>query len=133
MLLLLFCQHVVSKGLFHEGMLYFESIGLVYGISAKMENCACMVDLIGNAGHLQEVEDFINTMSCKPNGLVWMALLMVCRVHCNWEMGEQVASRILDLEPSNAAGYGLQSSPLLLVANGISRQMLNYLEKKNVV
>jgi hypothetical protein len=98
-----------------------------------MENCACMVDLIGNAGHLQEAEDFINTMSCKPNGLVWMALLMVCRVHCIWEMGEQVASRILGLEPGNAASYGLQSSPLLLVANGISRQMLNYSEKKSLV
>ncbi len=92
-----------------------------------------MVDLIGNAGHLQEAEDFINTMSCKPNGLVWMALLMVCRVHCIWEMGEQVASRILGLEPGNAASYGLQSSPLLLVANGISRQMLNYSEKKSLV
>jgi len=86
---LLFCQHVVNRSLFHEGLLYFES---VYGISAKVGNCAYMVDLIGNVGHLQEAEDFINIMSCKPNGLVWMALLMVCRVHCNWEMGEQVAS-----------------------------------------
>jgi len=25
---------------FHEGLLYFESIGSVYGISAKVENCA---------------------------------------------------------------------------------------------
>jgi hypothetical protein len=48
-------------------------------------------------------------------------------------MGEQVASRILDLEPGNATGYGLQSSPLLLAANGISRQMLNYSEKKSLV
>jgi hypothetical protein len=53
----------------HEGLLYFESIGSVYGISAKVENYACMVDLIGNVGHLQDAEDFINTMSCKPNGL----------------------------------------------------------------
>jgi hypothetical protein len=128
---MLFYQHVVNGGFFHEGLFYFESIGLVYGIFVKVENCACMVDLIGNVGHLQEAENFINTISCKPNGLVWMALLMVCRVHCNWEMGEQVAS--LDLEPGNPAGYGLQSSPLLLVANGISRQMLNYSEKKSLV
>jgi hypothetical protein len=62
-----------------------------------------------------------------------MALLMVCRIHYNWEMGEQVVNRILDLELGNVASYGLQSSPLLLVANGISRQMLNYLEKKSLV
>jgi hypothetical protein len=92
-----------------------------------------MANLIGNAGHLQEAEDFVNIMSYKPNGLVWMALFMVCRVHCIWEMGEQVANRILDLEPSNDVGYGLQSSPLLLVANGISRQMLNYSKKKSLV
>jgi len=92
-----------------------------------------MVDLIGNAGHCKRQR--ISSIQCpaNQNGLVWMALLMVCRVHCNWEMGEQVASRILDLEPGSAAGYGLQSSPLLLAANGISRQMLNYSEKKSLV
>jgi hypothetical protein len=45
-------------------------------------------------------------------------------------MGEQVVSQILDLDFGNATCYGLQSSPLLLVANGILRQMLNYSKKK---
>ncbi|CAK9854889.1 unnamed protein product, partial [Sphagnum jensenii] len=59
------CSH---GGLVCEGLLYFESMGSVYGISATVEHCACMVDLLGRAGHLQEAEDFINTMSCEPNG-----------------------------------------------------------------
>jgi pentatricopeptide repeat protein len=107
------CSH---GGLVYEGLLYFESMGSVYGISATVEHCACMVDLLGRAGHLQEAEDFIDTMSCEPNGSIWMALLAACRVHCNWEMGERAASQILDLEPGNAPVYGLQ--PSLFAAGG---------------
>jgi pentatricopeptide repeat protein len=107
------CSH---GGLVYEGLLYFESMGSVYGISATVEHCACMVDLLGRAGRLQEAEDFINTMSCEPNGSMWMALLAACRVHCNWEMGERAASQILDLEPGNAPVYGLQ--PSLFAAGG---------------
>ncbi|KAH8965947.1 hypothetical protein BDL97_04G143100 [Sphagnum fallax] len=107
------CSH---GGLVYEGLLYFESMGSVYGISATVEHCACMVDLLGRAGHLQEAEDFINTVSCEPNGSMWMALLAACRVHCNWEMGERAASQILDLEPGNAPVYGLQ--PSLFAAGG---------------
>ncbi len=50
-----------------------------------------MVDLLGSAGHLQEAEDFINTISCEPNASVWMALLDACRVHGNVERRELIA------------------------------------------
>jgi glutamine synthetase type III len=64
---------------------------------------------------------------------MWMALLAACRVHCNWEMGEQAASQILDLEPGNAPVNGLQPSLFAAGGNGISRQMFNYSGMKRVV
>jgi pentatricopeptide repeat protein len=81
------CSHV---GLVDEGLHYFESMGLVCGTSATVEHYACMVDLLGCAGYLQKAEDLIETMSCKPNSSVWMALLSASRVHGNTEMGEGI-------------------------------------------
>ncbi len=127
---LLTCSHWRP---FHEGLLYFESIGSIYGIFAKVENCDCMVDLIGNVGHLQEAKDFINTMSCNPNGLVWMALLMVCIVHCNWEMGEQVARWILDLEPGKCYMLCVAIKPLAVGGKWDLKANVELLIKKSLV
>jgi pentatricopeptide repeat protein len=93
------CSHA---GLVDEGWHYFESMGLVHSISATVEHYACMVDLLGRAGHLQEAEDFINTMSFKPSASVWRALLCACRNHGNMEMGESIAKKLLTLDPGNA-------------------------------
>jgi pentatricopeptide repeat protein len=81
------CSHV---GLVDEGLHYFESIGLVCGTSATVEHYTCMVDLLGCAGYLQNAEDLIETLSCRPNSSGWMAFLSVCRVHGNTEMGEGI-------------------------------------------
>jgi hypothetical protein len=48
-------------------------------------------------------------------------------------MGERAASQILDLEPGNAPVMGCNQASLLLVANGISRQMFNYSGMRRVV
>jgi pentatricopeptide repeat protein len=85
------CSHV---GLVDEGLCYFESMGSVYRISAIAEHYACMVDLLGRAGHLQEAENLIDTMPFKPSAFVWKALLGACRIHGNVEMGERIAECI---------------------------------------
>jgi len=85
------CSHV---GLVDEGLCYFESMGSVYRISAIAEHYACMVDLLGRAGQLQEAENLIDMMSFKPSAFVWKALLGACRIHGNVEMGERIAECI---------------------------------------
>ncbi|KAH9532406.1 hypothetical protein CY35_19G091900 [Sphagnum magellanicum] len=101
------CSHA---GLVDEGMHCYASMITVYMISAKSEHYTCMVDLLGHAGHLQEAENMIKTMPCKPSLAAWMALVGACRIHGNIEMGECVAKQILELEPENAAGYVLLSN-----------------------
>jgi pentatricopeptide repeat protein len=101
------CSHA---GLVYEGLCYFDSISLVYGIPAAVEHYTCMVDLLGHAGHLQAAEDMIKTMSCEPSAAVWRALLGTCRTHGDVEMGEHIAKRVIELEPENAAGYVLLSN-----------------------
>ncbi|CAK9226167.1 unnamed protein product [Sphagnum troendelagicum] len=101
------CSHA---GLVHEGLHYFDSMGSVHGICAMVEHYACMVDLLGRAGHLHKAEDLIKTMPCEPNVGVWNALLGACRIHGDVEMGERVVKRVLELDPADAAGYVLLSN-----------------------
>jgi hypothetical protein len=93
-----------------EGMHCYASMITVYMISAKSEDYTCMADPLCHAGQLQEAENMIKTMPCKPSLAAWMALLGACRIHGNIEMGECVAKQILELEHENAAGYVLLSN-----------------------
>jgi hypothetical protein len=88
-----------------------------------------MVDLLGLAGYLQEVENMIMAMPWKLHVGAWMALLGACRIHGNVEMAERVSRQILEMEPDNAADYGLpimgcRQTSMLLLATGISVRML---------
>ncbi len=85
------CSHA---GLVDEGLQYFESMGFVYNKSPTVEHYACMVDLLGRAGFLNEAEGLITTMLCQPSVSVWKALLSACRVHGDVDMGERIAKRV---------------------------------------
>ncbi|KAH9530503.1 hypothetical protein CY35_20G006400 [Sphagnum magellanicum] len=101
------CSHA---GFVDEGLRFYALMTTVYRIPAKLEHYTCMVDLLGRAGHLQEAENMIQVMPCKPNAAIWTALLSACRIHGNVEMGEHMAKRVLELEPKNAAGFVLLSN-----------------------
>jgi pentatricopeptide repeat protein len=101
------CSHA---GLVDEGMCLYASMIRDYMIPAKLEHYTCMVDLLGRAGHLQEAENMIMAMPCKPQAAAWMALLGACRIHGNVGMAERVAKRILEMERENAAVYVLLSN-----------------------
>jgi pentatricopeptide repeat protein len=93
-----------------EGVHLYGSMIRDYMIPAKLEHYTCMVDLLGRAGHLQEAENMVMAMPCKPQVAAWMALLGTCRIHGDVEMAEHVAKRVLEMEPENAAGYVLVSN-----------------------
>jgi len=61
------CSHA---GLVDEGMCYYDSMSKIYMVSAKLEHYACMTDLLGRAGHLEEAEKIIKEIPCKPNAVV---------------------------------------------------------------
>jgi hypothetical protein len=51
---------------------------------------------------VREADDLIKTMSCEPNIAVYMALVGVCRVHGDVEIGEWIIKQVLELDPGNA-------------------------------
>eukprot|EP01018_Ginkgo_biloba_P002764 Gb_31266 [translate_table: standard] len=101
------CCHA---GLVKEGWHFFENMSKCYHITPAMEHYVCMVDLLGRAGRLDEAEDFIDKMPIKPDITVWRCLLSACRVYNNVELGERVAERLFELDPTHAAPYVLLSN-----------------------
>ncbi|KVH93113.1 Pentatricopeptide repeat-containing protein [Cynara cardunculus var. scolymus] len=108
------CTHV---GLVEEGRSYFRSMRSLYKIEPNPDHYACMVDLLGRAGFLDEAFDLINSMPFEPHSGVWGALLGASRSHFRLELAEIAARRISELEPDNATPYVVLSD-LYLVLGG---------------
>ena len=105
--LLFACSHA---GLVDDGHKYFQQMNKVYGIKPGPEHYACMIDLFGRSGKLNEAKELLNQMDVKPDATVWKALLAACRVHGNLELAERAATNLFQLEPKNAMPYVMLSN-----------------------
>lgn len=101
------CSH---GGMVDEGLYYFQLMEEKYGLVPQMEHFACIVDLLGRVGRLDEALEFIRKMRIEPNEMVWQALLAACRVHGNLEMAEIAAQKILSINPEYSSTYVLLSN-----------------------
>jgi pentatricopeptide repeat protein len=93
-----------------EGLEIFESMKSKYQVDQKTEHYACMVDLLGRAGKLNEAMNLIENMPVEADAIVWGALLSACRTHKNLDLAEIAAKKLLQLEPSSAGPYILLSN-----------------------
>ncbi|XP_058081565.1 putative pentatricopeptide repeat-containing protein At1g69350, mitochondrial [Magnolia sinica] len=101
------CSHV---GAVEAGQFYFDSMAQDFGIEPELEHCACMVDLLSRAGHLDSAYSFIKSMPVTPNASIWGAFLGGCRIHRKMDMIDDVGRKILALEPGNSGYYTLLSN-----------------------
>lgn len=96
------CSHV---GLVDKGMELLDSMERDYGITPRMEHYACVVDILGRAGLVNEAKAFIEGLPVKPDTLVWQALLGACGIHGDSVLGKYAADHLLLAEPDGAATY----------------------------
>ncbi|KAL3367323.1 hypothetical protein AABB24_011851, partial [Solanum stoloniferum] len=101
------CSH---SGLVEEGRAIFNQMENIYGIVPGVKHYACLVDILGRAGELEEAEELINNMPVTPGPSVWGALLGACKLHGNLELAEQACNRLVELEPENHGAYVLLSN-----------------------
>lgn len=101
------CSHT---GKVDDGFKYFNSMANIHNIKPGPEHYACMVDLLGRVGRLEEAWNFIESMPIKPDSSVWGALLGACGKYGHVEMGREVAERLFKLEPDNPGNYVLLSN-----------------------
>ncbi|XP_042021329.1 LOW QUALITY PROTEIN: pentatricopeptide repeat-containing protein At1g53600, mitochondrial-like [Salvia splendens] len=96
------CTHA---GLVEEGRRHFKSMRDLFKLDPGPDHYACMVDLLGRAGLLDEALNLIKTMPVKPHAGVWGALLGASRVHMRLDLANLAAQTIIQLEPDNATPY----------------------------
>ncbi|XP_031504971.2 pentatricopeptide repeat-containing protein At4g21300 isoform X2 [Nymphaea colorata] len=98
------CSHA---GLVDEGFHFFNCMSKDYGIMARMEHYACMVDLFGRAGDLEKALSIIRSMPFEPDSGIWGALLGASRVHGNVEIADVASKKLFHMDPSNSGYYVL--------------------------
>lgn len=101
------CGHA---GLVDEGKHYFKCMEEDYGIAARMEHYACIIDLFSRAGRLKEAFEAIECMPFDPDAGVWGTLLGACHVHGNVELAELASRHVFDMDPQNSGYYVLLSN-----------------------
>ncbi|KAL5539107.1 hypothetical protein UlMin_042328 [Ulmus minor] len=100
------------SGLWEVGICLFNELEPKYGIRPVIEHFACMVDLVGRAGHLTEAMDLINKSPFSNSPLLWRTLVNVSKLHGELSFGMLASKRLLDLEPEEAGSYILVSNML---------------------
>ncbi|KAL3620314.1 hypothetical protein CASFOL_035226 [Castilleja foliolosa] len=100
------CSH---GGLVEKGKMYFNDM-LARNIKPSEMHYACMVDIFGRSGLMDEAVELINGLSVKPGANVWSALLGASRIHGNVDLGCWAAERLLELKPNNPGYYVLLSN-----------------------
>lgn len=108
------CNHA---GLVTEAKKYFESMKESFGIEQTQEHYACMIDLLGRAGKLDEAMDLVNRMPFEANASVWGALLGAARIHKNIELGRRASEMLFTLQPEKSGTHVLLAN--IYASNGM--------------
>ncbi|XP_011625801.2 pentatricopeptide repeat-containing protein At2g22410, mitochondrial-like [Amborella trichopoda] len=98
------CSH---SGMITEGRRHFDSMKRVHGIKPKTEHYACILDLLGRVGLLEEALSLMRSMPMVPDVACWGALLSASRMHGNVELGELAVENLIRLDPSDSGIYVL--------------------------
>ncbi|KAL2951029.1 hypothetical protein AAZX31_19G024000 [Glycine max] len=107
MALLSSCSH---SGLVEQGWQYFHDLERAYGIRPEIEHYACMVDLLGRAGRLEEAEDLVKKLPIPPNEVVLGSLLGACYAHGKLRLGEKIMRELVQMDPLNTEYHILLSN-----------------------
>ncbi|KAG9458029.1 hypothetical protein H6P81_002537 [Aristolochia fimbriata] len=91
------CSHA---GLVEEGYQYFQMVK-----EPTIAHYACLVNLVGRAGKLDEALRLIYKMPFEPTEPIWTSILAASGMHGNIEVAEQSAEQLLSLNPKDPGTY----------------------------
>ncbi|KAK7273401.1 hypothetical protein RIF29_14450 [Crotalaria pallida] len=93
------------SGLSERGWEIFHSMSTDHKIKPRAMHYACMIELLGREGLLDEAFAFIRSAPFKPTPNMWAALLTACRMHENFELGKLAAEKLYGMEPEKICNY----------------------------
>ncbi|CAN1234659.1 Pentatricopeptide repeat-containing protein At1g43980, mitochondrial [Linum perenne] len=93
-------------GFIDEGISLFSSMVADYGITPGNEHFSCLVNLLCQAGRLDEAVRVIKQMPYEPGSLVWESLLYACSLHLSDpNLLEGLAVWLMDIIPEPSLPY----------------------------
>ncbi|KAJ7946483.1 putative Pentatricopeptide repeat-containing protein [Quillaja saponaria] len=99
------CSH---SGLVNKGRRLFDSIKGAYDLNPKAKHYACLIDLLGRAGQVDEAMNVVcKVPPSERDEVVLGSLLGACRLSGDIKMANSVGEKLLELEPSRSGGYVL--------------------------
>ncbi|GAB4828294.1 hypothetical protein Ancab_035208 [Ancistrocladus abbreviatus] len=98
------------KGMVDMGRQIFDSSIKDQIIEPSPEIYSCMVDMLGRAGRLKEAEELAQQIPGGPGLSALQSLLGACKIHGEVEMGQKIASSLLEMEPKESGSYVLMSN-----------------------
>ncbi|KAG4910920.1 hypothetical protein JHK82_056928 [Glycine max] len=94
-----------KSGLVDEGISIYKSLMTKYEIKPTIEICACVVDMLGRSGQLDQASEFIKDMPLDPGPSVWGSILTASVMHGNSRTRDLAYWHLLELEPENPSNY----------------------------
>ncbi|XP_073012155.1 pentatricopeptide repeat-containing protein At5g39350-like [Typha latifolia] len=101
------CSHA---GLVEHGRMLFNSMLQNHHIVPRMEHYACMVDLFGRTGHLDEAYDLVKKLPFKPSASLLESLLGACQCHGNTQIGEAIGELLIKSKQCAPSSYVMLSN-----------------------
>ncbi|XP_054821011.1 pentatricopeptide repeat-containing protein At5g50390, chloroplastic-like [Prosopis cineraria] len=93
------------SGLSERGWEFFQSMSRDHKIKPRAMHYACMIELLGRQGLLDEAFALIRSAPFKPTTNMWAALLTACRMNENLELGKFAAEKLYGMEPEKLSNY----------------------------
>ncbi|KDP33735.1 hypothetical protein JCGZ_07306 [Jatropha curcas] len=114
-----------SVGAVEESLLHLQEMRTEYGIIPGIEHYLGVIDVLGNAGHLWEAQEFIERMPLEPTAEIWRALRNFAQIHGDIELEDHAEELLIALDPSQANANKTTLPPRKM------HSATNMLEQKN--
>ncbi|KAK9076668.1 hypothetical protein SSX86_005002 [Deinandra increscens subsp. villosa] len=101
------CSHA---GLVNEARYHLKSMFNLHGVIPCLEHYACVVDVLGKSGQLDDAKKTIDEMPMVPDARIWQILLSACNIYGNTDMGTVAARKLGALQPENESSFVLMSN-----------------------
>ncbi|CAK8560798.1 unnamed protein product [Lathyrus sativus] len=101
------CAH---RGLVTKGLHYFKLMTNVYQIGPDTEHYACLVDLLGRYGLINEAFEFLKSMPIQAESDTLGAFIGSCKLHSNIDFAKLAAEKLFIIEPEKSVNYAVMSN-----------------------
>ncbi|CAD6229342.1 unnamed protein product [Miscanthus lutarioriparius] len=96
----------IHSGLLEEGKGFLKRMKEEFGLEPQLEHYACVTDMLGRAGRLDEARKVIEEAVDVGAG-AWRTYLAACRMHGDKERAQEAARMLMMAEESGSGGWVL--------------------------